>query len=1044
MFLRNILVSLGFYGMVLFLTGVPAAMAALYEAGNDYNLYGHLYQYDVPVIGGMACCPTTAINSFTYLQNQYPAIYDSRLASKPPTISDIQAIAGPSYMDTGVQSGTSDPLVFWGRYLYLESQLPFQTQYSCQVSTRNGQPIHGDQDDQAWPLNRPLPKYLENTPGPVSVPTWQFLYQNLQKGADVGIGITYLNADGTASGSGHCLTLYAFSFTDPRNDGIIRQGEATVSLVDPADKSKVTCSIWQNPASGGLSGYPYLMLNYGTYGAILDSALAEYPVPQSIPDTVEAGNIVLLKTNSPYGTLAFRGGVLFAGEAQTNWLKPLTMGAEGGVLDTSVNACTLAGAISGGGALSKMGSGPLFLRGTNSYAGGTVLYEGVVNVVQDANLGDPAGPLTFHGGTLQAGTGLSSSRPIVVDYVQGKSGGAFDTGVYASTFSGTFSSRGGSIVQTGQGSLTLSGDGSGFAGFYTVDSGTLNLTNVFGRSCGLTVNSRGIVCSTGTVNGSVSNAGLLYGSGTVNGYFSNAGIVNPGNAVGTLTVNGRYDQTDSGCLQLEVASPASYDRLSITGVRPIAALTGTLKPVLLGGYRPPANTVFPAVIVASGGVYNSSTVIGTPTVSWQAINQANQVDLTLTRDYAKPALGLTPNQQAVGTVFNGLADTTGGDLAGVLNAIDNLPSTGTVGDAYKQISPDKAAALSTLAFAGANLQKGVLARRLTNLRFASREAGVLGGLPGSFNLDYSKLSGLMLAYNSSNLAGLFTGGRKARQAPPESRWGVYLDPAVVFGSQRSSADRTGFDFTIAGFNAGADYRVRDDLLLGLASGYSHTGAGFHGSGGSIENNTWPLTAYAAYLPQSFYAYGSMGYALNLFSLERQISFGGLNRTAKSSPTGNQFNIYAEAGYDLRLQRLMVTPVVSLAYSSLWVDGFTESGAESLNLKVPSQQATSLQTGVGGKVALPLTRDSVVVVPQVYATYQHEYSDSSRGLDARLSQAGSTFAFRTGAPHRNFAVVGANVNLLTQKNLQVQLDYNAEVGRGNYTAHYVSAGVRWQF
>jgi outer membrane autotransporter protein len=41
-------------------------------------------------------------------------------------------------------------------------------------------------------------------------------------------------------------------------------------------------------------------------------------------------------------------------------------------------------------------------------------------------------------------------------------------------------------------------------------------------------------------------------------------------------------------------------------------------------------------------------------------------------------------------------------------------------------------------------------------------------------------------------------------------------------------------------------------------------------------------------------------------------------------------------------------------------------------------------------------------------------------------------------------LGANVNLLAKQNLQVQLDYNAEMGRGNYTAHTVSAALRWQF
>jgi outer membrane autotransporter protein len=395
-------------------------------------------------------------------------------------------------------------------------------------------------------------------------------------------------------------------------------------------------------------------------------------------------------------------------------------------------------------------------------------------------------------------------------------------------------------------------------------------------------------------------------------------------------------------------------------------------------------------------------------------------------------------------MLSGVANGATGDLGRVLNTIAYLPSRDQIANAYKQISPEKTSALATLAFAGATLGKRVLAQRITDLRFGTREMGAVGGLPGSFNLNFSRASGLMLAYNSANLAGMLTTGRNAAPATPESRWGVYLDPGMILGSQSSSPDQSGFNFTIAGFNAGVDYRVRDNLLVGLATGYSHTGASFQGSGGSVVSNTWPLTAYIAYLPQSFYAYGSLGYALNLFNLERQLSFGGLYRKAQSSPAGNQFNAYGETGYDLKVSRLVVTPVISLAYSSLWVDGFTESGAGALNLRVSSQNATSLQTGVGAKVAAPLKAGSVTVVPQAYATYQHEYSNSSRSLDARLSQVGNTFSFQTDNPHRNFAVAGANVSILTQKNLKVQLDYNAEVGRGNYTAHCVSAGVRWEF
>ena len=66
---------------------------------------------------------------------------------------------------------------------------------------------------------------------------------------------------------------------------------------------------------------------------------------------------------------------------------------------------------------------------------------------------------------------------------------------------------------------------------------------------------------------------------------------------------------------------------------------------------------------------------------------------------------------------------------------------------------------------------------------------------------------------------------------------------------------------------------------------------------SFKDRAWPITAYTAYLPKPFYAYGSPGYALNLFNLERDLNFGTLNRTAKSStpatcstPTGRRATI----------------------------------------------------------------------------------------------------------------------------------------------------------
>jgi hypothetical protein len=357
---------------------------------------------------------------------------------------------------------------------------------------------------------------------------------------------------------------------------------------------------------------------------------------------------------------------------------------------------------------------------------------------------------------------------------------------------------------------------------------------------------------------------------------------------GTLNLSGSFSNDTGGTLITDIASATAYGRLAVGSLH---GLPGTvqlsmdapdiLQPRLLGTFRPKGNQVFPGIITCDGTLAGRFDQIANQQISntlfWQTRYNPTSVDLWVQRNYTNSGLGLTRNQQNVGNMLNGVADNATGDLNFVMDALDNLGNGAALGNAFMQSSPEKAGALANLGLTGAGSQMRNLAQWITNGRFGTREIAAAAGLD-SFNLGNTGISapGLMLAYGGGNLAGLFS-GRQTGQPP--SPLGFYLLPNLQLGSQATTLTQTGYSFTGAGFTLGGDYRVRDDLLVGVASGYHHQGASFRGSGGSIVNNNWPLTAYAAYLPESCYAFGSLGYSLNLFTLNRNISFEGISRRA---------------------------------------------------------------------------------------------------------------------------------------------------------------------
>jgi len=166
-------------------------------------------------------------------------------------------------------------------------------------------------------------------------------------------------------------------------------------------------------------------------------------------------------------------------------------------------------------------------------------------------------------------------------------------------------------------------------------------------------------------------SGTLAGNGSIGGAVVNAAGVAPGDSPGILTIDGMYDQTASGTLEIELDANGGlpgtdYDRLAISLA---ATLDGTIDIQLDAGYTPTIGDAFPGIVTAT-------TLNGTfATVNNVTINGRQGVAVTYTDTAVDAQIALRGNTD----VAAGDIDVDTSDLT---TSIINFTSAGGTGKVW--------------------------------------------------------------------------------------------------------------------------------------------------------------------------------------------------------------------------------------------------------------------------------------------------------------------------------------------------------------------------
>ena len=792
---------------------------------------------------------------------------------------------------------------------------------------------------------------------------------------------------------------------------------------------------WKGGASGNwdATNFSTAANGTGTVGAVGNatdvffSATSPAPVATSTTLAFDQSVKSLTVLSNQTGSVGIGGtGALHIGTGLTSQAGAgaLTINTAGGVVldgvqtwsNNSTNAVTIGTTISGsaltltGGA----GNGGFVFSGATTYAGGTaingtkltltgagsLLDAGPVNLGTNGSL-DISG-ITAAGETIGALTGDATTSVAL-------GAKTLTTGTSASsTHAGTITGTGG-ITKQGTGTFTLSGANT-YTGTTAVNAGILEIAGGGSSlSANTTVASGATFRNNGILGGAVNLSGTLSGIGNVQGLTTtNSGstIQLSDGTINTITLSGGLNLANNSAIRLDIGTTTgSVDHIDLagglfTGNGTTAISFDQLGTLAAGSYTLISNA-------GSSSLDESYFTIASLTPGFTSTLTSDGTSLVLTLSVTSfVPFAQTPNQQQVAAALEEVVANPGDystDFQNVIAALltltpDQYPA------AFDQISPAFHSGALTLA---GNLSQSTASSLFQTLSLRSINS-----------VDYSDpYAGDYLWDLWGQASGYFSDG------------GMSLIP--------------GEDFKSGTYLVGANRNLTHNTSIGIFGGYGD-GTGDFADQSSIDLERQFIGGYLTYVNGGFYANAAVGGGNIDYDSKRRIQFGTLDRTATGTTSGQELFAVVGGGYDFKFGDFTVGPQASIQRSSVKLDGFNETGAESLNLGLEDTEYTSLRSQVGGRMTYTLQTESVLaIVPFVQTFWQHEYEDSQSDINSKLDGGnGPAFSYTPTQGDQDSFILGAGLSFDIGETFQATFSYNRDSGNGGSDSMTATANFKF--
>ena len=220
-------------------------------------------------------------------------------------------------------------------------------------------------------------------------------------------------------------------------------------------------------------------------------------------------------------------------------------------------------------------------------------------------------------------------------------------------------------------------------------------------------------------------------------------------------------------------------------------------------------------------------------------------------------------------------------------------------------------------------------------------------------------------------------------------------------------------------------------------------------GDGIQNDkteivNYQFTLYGDYTTDNMYLEGMLGYGTSNVDTSRDITFGGLNLTARGAYDADQYTARVGGGVPITSGSSTITPNAAFQYTHVTSDSFTETGAGVLNLVIAPEDLDMAVGILGLNWQSSFQSTGGTWTPQIRTSVSYDFAGDDADSVSRFTGQTTVFTTKGAEVEELGGAIGAGMSFSTADGgWAVSADYDADV-KNDFLAHTGRLQAKFNF